>query len=106
MRFKARRCATLEQIRVWVEEERRRARENTDAPSRSQNEQSTSVAVRGSPCQSVSSSQLVANAALSLLNLACYLLDKQIAALEKNFVEQGGFTERLYRVRRQRMTRD
>jgi four helix bundle suffix protein len=44
----------------------------------------------------------VANAALSLLNLACYLLDRQIATLEKNFVEEGGFTERLYRVRTER----
>jgi len=44
----------------------------------------------------------VANAALLLVNLACHLLDKQIAAQEKAFVEQGGFTERLYRVRSQR----
>jgi four helix bundle suffix protein len=31
--------------------------------------------------------------------VACALLDRQIATLEKNFVEEGGFTERLYRVR-------
>ncbi len=105
MRFKARRCATLEEVRAWVEEERNRAGTNTNTHGQSQKEQSVSVAVRGSPCQSVSSSQLVANAALSLLNLACYLLDQQMATLEKNFVEQGGFTERLYRVRRQRMAR-
>ena len=29
-RFKARRCATLEQVRAWVEEERKLARTNTD----------------------------------------------------------------------------
>jgi len=102
MRFKARRCATLEEVRAWVEEERNRAGTNTDTHGQSQKEQSVSVAVRGSPCQSVPSSQLVANAALSLLNLACYLLDQQMATLEKNFVEHGGFTERLYRVRCQR----
>jgi len=33
--------------------------------------------------------------------LACYLLDRQLAALEKAFIEEGGFTERLYRVRAQ-----
>lgn len=40
-----------------------------------------------------------ANGALALLAVACSLLDRQIATLEKNFVEEGGFTERLYRVR-------
>ena len=29
-RFKARRCATLEQVRAWVEDERKRARTGTD----------------------------------------------------------------------------
>jgi len=41
----------------------------------------------------------VANAALSLLNLACHLLDRQIEVQAKAFEEEGGFTERLYRVR-------
>jgi four helix bundle suffix protein len=52
-----------------------------------------SLEVRGSPCGFVhSSAQLVANGALSLLNLCCYLLDRQIASLEKALVEEGGFT--------------
>jgi four helix bundle suffix protein len=105
MRFKARRCATLEQVRAWVEEERRKARTNTDTHGRTQKKAVASVPVLESRCQSVSSAELVANAALSLLNLACYLLDKQLAAQEKAFVEEGGFTERLYRVRSQRRTR-
>jgi four helix bundle suffix protein len=45
--------------------------------------------------------EIAANGALALLAVACSLLDRQIATLEKNFVEEGGFTERLYRVRRQ-----
>ena len=109
MRFKARRCATLEQVRAWVEAERRGpAPSDTDKQARGKTAKlcvPASVKVRESPCESVSSPQLVANAALSLLNLACYLLDKQIAAQEKAFVEEGGFTERLYRVRSQRRTR-
>ena len=60
-----------------------------------------SVKVREGPSVP-GSAVLVANAALSLLNLACHLLDKQIAAQEKAFVEEGGFTERLYRVRSER----
>jgi four helix bundle suffix protein len=49
-----------------------------------------------------SSPELVANAVLSLLNLCCYLLDRQLAAQAATFEKEGGFTERLYRVRRER----
>ena len=49
--------------------------------------------------------EIAANGVLALLAVACSLLDRQIAALEKAFVEEGGFTERLYRVRSQRRTR-
>jgi four helix bundle suffix protein len=113
MRFKAKRCATLEQVRAWVQEERRgKTQTDTDRqrpgkPGKPSVPASvpSSVQVRVSPCESVSSAQLVANAALSLLNLACHLLNKQIAAQEKAFVEEGGFTERLYRVRSERRNR-
>jgi four helix bundle suffix protein len=107
MRFKAKRCATLEQVRAWVKDEQKKPNTNTDTHGRTQMNQpaTMSVSVRASPCPSVSSAQLVANAALSLLNLACYLLDKQLAALEKAFVDEGGFTERLYRVRSERRNR-
>jgi four helix bundle suffix protein len=50
----------------------------------------------------VSSAQLVANAALSLLNLCGYLLDRQLAAQAAAFTEEGGFTERRYRIRSER----
>jgi four helix bundle suffix protein len=49
--------------------------------------------------------EIAANGALALLAVACSLLDRQIATLEKSFVEEGGFTERLYRVRSQRRNR-
>ncbi len=49
-----------------------------------------------------SSSQLVANGVLALLNLCCYLLDRQLKAQERAFLEGGGFTERVYRFRRER----
>jgi four helix bundle suffix protein len=50
-------------------------------------------------------SEIAANGALALLAVACHLLDRQLAAQEKAFVEEGGFTERLYRVRSERRTR-
>jgi four helix bundle suffix protein len=48
-----------------------------------------------------SSPEIAANAALCLIHQANYLLDQQLRALEKTFVEEGGFTEKLYRVRSQ-----
>lgn len=44
---------------------------------------------------------VAANTAICVIHQANYLLDQQLRALEKNFVEVGGFTERLYRVRSQ-----
>ncbi len=105
MRFKARRCATVDEVKAWVDDERKRARSSTDYHGRTPRSPTASVPVRASPCPSVPSAQLAANAALSLLNLCCYLLDRQLARLAANFVEEGGFTERLYRVRSQRRNR-
>lgn len=42
-----------------------------------------------------------ANATLTLIYLTCYLLDKQIKRLADDFVKQGGFTERMYRARKE-----
>ena len=49
--------------------------------------------------------EVSANGALALLAVACSLFDRQIAALEKGFVKEGGFSERLYRVRSQHQNR-
>lgn len=101
VRFKARRCSTMEEVRAWVEEEHGRSRTNTDRHGQ-QKSGASSVSVRESPCPSVSSSTLAANAALALLNLCCHLLDRQLAAQAQGFEKEGGFTERLYRVRQQK----
>ncbi len=50
-------------------------------------------------------SELAANTLLCLVNQAIYLLKRQIEKLEQDFVEEGGFTEKLYRVRTQRRRR-
>lgn len=41
-----------------------------------------------------------ANTAIVLIHQTNYLLDRQLGALEKEFLENGGFTERLYNARR------
>ena len=105
-RFKAKRCATLDEVQAWVREERR-ALNKSKGQTRTATDQhgqkndragrraapDTSVPVRARPCRS---EELAANAALSLLNLCCHLLDKQLAAQAAAFEREGGFTERLY----------
>jgi four helix bundle suffix protein len=46
--------------------------------------------------------EIAANAALTLLAVACALLDRQLAAQAKAFETEGGFTERLYKIRIQK----
>jgi four helix bundle suffix protein len=43
--------------------------------------------------------EITANAALVLINVASTLLNRQINTLARKFETEGGFTERLYRVR-------
>jgi four helix bundle suffix protein len=99
VRFKAKRCATVEEVRLWVEDEQGRTRTGRDGQG---DADAPSVWVRGDRVSSVGSSALVANAALSLLNLCCHLLDRQLAAQAQTFEREGGFTERLYRIRSQK----
>jgi len=106
LRFKGRRCGSMAELLEWEKaelEKEKNGRTRTDTDEQRQNGAPVlSVSVRKSPCVSVSSSlkaQLQANALLSLLNLCCWLLDRQIAAQAAAFEKEGGFTERLYRVR-------
>ena len=64
-----------------------------------------SVTVSEGPCRPLSAPFFEADAALSLLSLGCHLLDRQIEAQAKAFESEGGFTERLYRVRSARRNR-
>ena len=50
----------------------------------------------------VTHQEIAANAALALIVVACSLLDRQIASLATAFENEGGFAERLHRVRKQK----
>jgi four helix bundle suffix protein len=65
-------------------------------------EDSTSTASTKSTLSTRVYPELAANAALTLLAVACALLDRQVARLAEEFENKGGFTERLYRVRKQK----
>jgi four helix bundle suffix protein len=97
VRFKELRCKTLEEVQDWVKRERELAREMGQTRTGTDGQRHKD----GHRQQVLSSACLAANGALSLLNLACYLLDRQVQRLAKDFEEHGGFTERLYRIRTQ-----
>jgi four helix bundle suffix protein len=113
MRFKALQCVTLEQFRAWVAEEVRREQKNTDGHGGENTDEhgqartdtkKALAAVRGGPCSSVPvrvpfAAVCAANGALSLLNLCIHLIGRQMEAQADAFEKEGGFTERLYRVR-------
>lgn len=85
------RCATADEVVQWVQAEHDCGLRGRDRLS-GQKRQSTKSTVPTYP-------ELAANAALVLLAVACSLLDRQLAAQAKAFETEGGFTERLYRVR-------
>lgn len=115
VRFREKRCARLGAVRGWVKDEMDRQKpmdehglSRTDTDERHEDPGAAgSVPVRVRPCQSIRSMKteplspetLAANAALSILNLACHFLDRQLAAQAQRFLEEGGFTERLHRLR-------
>lgn len=66
--------------------------------------------VRWSQEVSCSSGCLVAEAAangmITLIEVACVLLDRQLQAQADSFLKEGGFTERLYKVRKESRDQD
>lgn len=79
-----RRCRTADDVAAWIIEVC--AQSTTSMPS-TQSTQSQNYPI------------YAANAALTLITVACSLLDRQVARLAQDFTTRGGFTERLYRVR-------
>jgi four helix bundle suffix protein len=88
-----RRCATADEVAAWVQEEHDCGQSGQSGP-RGQNLSTPSTKSTQSTFP-----ELAANAALVLLAVACSLLDRQLSAQAKAFETEGGFTERLYRVR-------
>jgi len=88
-----RRCATADEVAQWVKEAHDRRRSGQSGPHGQK-----LFTPSTKPTQSTFP-ELAANAALVLLAVSCSLLDRQLAAQAKVFETEGGFTERLYRVR-------
>ena len=89
----ARRCSSAEAVAEWIREVHEDGRDGRDGHSG-----------HNGPAQNGHSTypELAANAALVLIEVACYLLDRQLASLAAAFAKDGCFTERLYRIRSER----
>ena len=95
----ARRCTTAEQVAEWVREVHERQRNGRDGLGGPGRRQSSKESMKSTPS---TYPEIAATAALVLMVVAVSLLDRQLAAQTAAFEQEGGFTERLYRVRRNR----
>lgn len=94
----AARCTSAEEIADWVAEQH--GRNGRHGPDGRPSESMQSI-----PSMESTYAELAANAALVLIGVACALLDRQLAAQAAAFTEEGGFTERLHRIRSERRRR-
>ena len=94
----ARRCTTADAVADWVKEVH--GRDGQNGPD-GQLKRST-PSMKSIPSIQSTYPEIAANAALVLIGVACALLDRQIEAQAAAFTEEGGFTERLHRIRTER----
>ena len=80
---------TADEVAIWVRDVTRAHRSTASTASTSSTASTKAFAF----------AEASANGALVLLTVACGLLDRQLAAQSATFEREGGFTERLYRVR-------
>ncbi len=100
----ARRCTTAEEVAAWVKEQH--GRDGQNGPDGQPKRGAASMeSIKSMPSKKPTYPELAANAAHVLIGVACALLDRQVAAQAAAFTEEGGFTERLYRLRTERKRR-
>jgi len=96
-----RRCTTADGVAGWVREQHGQpGPTGLSGPKQKPPATSSSKSTRSSPFSASTYPEIAANAALVLITVACSLLDRQLASLAATFEREGGFTERLYRVRK------
>ncbi len=90
-----RRCNTADDVAIWVKNMSRGYGQG--GPGGQEGPRSTKSTM--STLSTKIYPEISANAVLVLIAVACYLLDRQVKRLAQDFEDQGGFSERLYRVR-------
>jgi four helix bundle suffix protein len=92
------RPATVQEVVAWVREVHdRENRHGPHGPHGPHGHPEESIGSTGSMRSTFP--EIAANAALTLIAVAISLLERQITSLAAAFENEGGFTERLYRVR-------
>jgi four helix bundle suffix protein len=94
----ARRCATADAVAEWVREVHGLDGQN-GPDGRGGGEAASMESMKSMKSSQSTYPEIAANAALVLIGVACALLDRQIEAQAAAFIEEGGFTERLHRIR-------
>lgn len=96
-----RRCQTADDVAAWVVEVSKKSKLGGQSVKRGPNAETKPLSTESiaSTLSTKTYPELSANAALTLLTVACSLLDRQVERLAQDFENEGGFTERLYRVR-------
>ena len=100
----ARRCKSADEVAAWVMEIRRSGQGGLTGQGGLNGHGSDGCSgLSGYSTGSTGSTypEIAANAALTLIAVACALLERQLAAQADAFEKEGGFTERLYRTRSQ-----
>lgn len=100
------RLGTADEVAAWVAlKARQRCEAHSGRSGPSENDEPT-VSTASTPSTPFTFyPELSANAILTLATVAGFLLDRQVALLAKQFEDEGGFTERLHRVRSARRRR-
>lgn len=94
----ARRCTMADAVADWVREVH--GPDGRNGPDGQLKRSAPSM--KSIPSIQSTYPEIAANAALVLIGVACALLDRQIEAQAAAFTEEGGFTERLHRIRTER----
>ena len=96
-----RRCKSADEVAAWIMEKAKESGQggqgNNLSPSSTKSMPST-MSTKSTLSTGVYP-EFSANAVLTLLAVSCHLLDRQIKRLAKDFEDNGGFTERLYKTR-------
>jgi len=94
-------------LRIWVKDSPEalavRRKYQSDKSDSSEKSDASDRSDKSDPYRiSTASPEVAANTLICLINQASFLLGRQLQSLERQFLEEGGFTERLYRERQAR----
>jgi four helix bundle suffix protein len=87
----ARRPENADAVALWVKDQHLKQQDGRDRPN--------GLSMKSTRSMSEPVEAVAANAVLTLIAVASSLLDRQLAAQAAAFEREGGFTERLHRVR-------